>query len=924
MRARDRALFAVLTPLWLACFAATLLSLDRSVVLVPFYVDPAPAPGSLPVVRGLPPWPLGPGAPRTGDRVLEVGGVSAAGAGRQRLAALAWQHTSNQGALAVALERGGERIDTELRTPAQPKWPLLPVALGFAAMATIGLWVAPRLRLMQVSYPALMSTAFWMAGYFGHEPPALLAAFWVRFAAFTAMLPLYARALRHFPTGDDARVRWSRGWPALLGLNGAAIANTELFGIAPAAWSHHATHVFMAIGAALALAIAGIGYRAHGARVRRRFRWLLLGTWIAYLPALAAVALHAADVHLGETWLATQLATLAVPLAAAIALWRDDLFDVDRALTASVLLAVFGAGGILGLGVAAPAAAAALVRRAGLAADDASLLAMLGCNALLAAAAFGLWRAATRWALSGERDREEAADALAARVSGCTKLRELAALLGDGVPELWRTPEAVVYAAERGALLPVHAHGRAAVPAELSPDWRIALSARTRPLAVPTPAARLLVPVRRGRELALVVALGPKPGADVYTAHDRALLAMLATRAAGVLERLAQGELLEAAQRLNQELLQEKEELGRSSEAKSALLATAGHDLRQPLHALELFLAALEDRIDDAEARALLSRAQGSAHALGETFDGLLDAARLDAGVIRPEPRELALAPLFAELERDARPIAESRGLTLRVRAGALAVRSDPLLLRSVLQNLLGNALRYTERGGVLLGARRRGGEVRIQVWDTGPGIAPEEQARIFRAWERGSARADGGAGLGLALASRMAELLGHPLELRSRPGHGSVFSVTAPAAQEARAAARESVRRLTRGDGSAPLVAIVDDDAEALASLAALLSGWGVQVVRAAGTREILAALRAAPRVPDALVADLHLAAGDSGLETIDRVRSALARPVPAAVISADRSPEAEALVRDSGHLLLRKPVEPARLRAALAHLLG
>jgi signal transduction histidine kinase len=507
-------------------------------------------------------------------------------------------------------------------------------------------------------------------------------------------------------------------------------------------------------------------------------------------------------------------------------------------------------------------------------------------------------------------------------------------------------------------LVPVHARGRVAVRDELPHAWRRELAGSDRPRVLaagaagsaldPETASALLLPVRRAGELALVVALGPKQSGDVFTAHDRALLAELAARVAAVLERLAHGELLEAAQRLNEELLHDREELtrerevlGRASEAKSTLLASAGHDLRQPLHAMELFLAALEERVDDETSRALLLRARSSARSLEQTFDGLLDAARLDAGVLRPEQCDLALAPLFAELERDARPIAEARGLVLRVRPSELAVHSDPLLLRSVLQNLLGNALRYTVKGGVLVGARRRGGEVRIEVWDTGPGIAPDEQERLFRAWERGAAsrsagegrsgdprasRGREGSGLGLALATRMSEVLGHRLELRSWPARGSVFSVSAPSAhaRSGGAKVRPETRRLVRPGGARPVVALLEDDSDALAGLEALLSAWGADVLPATSTGALLGALATAPRRPDALITDLHLGAGASGLDAIVQVRAALAEPVPAIVVSADRSAEAEARVRATGHLLLRKPVEPARLRAALAHLLG
>jgi signal transduction histidine kinase/CheY-like chemotaxis protein len=915
----------VLTPLWLACFALSLLAAGRPVVLVPFLVSPGAAPGETPVITDFPPWTR-PGALQRGDRVLAFGDASLAGAGRLRAAALAWAEATDEGRLEIVVERGGESRIVPWTGPVQPKWPTLLVSLGFALAAGVGLWLAPQTRMMQAAWPALMTTAFWMAGYFGREPGGLLAAFWVRSFAFVFMLPLYVRATRYFATNDDGAVRWARGWPALLAVNGLAVANTEALGFVPVAWSQLATHVAMAAGGALMLAIGVVNYRASRPRVRRRFRWLLLGLWVSQLPLIFTVSLYFARIDLGgDWWLASQLATLAVPLAGGIAVFRDDLFDVDRLLSSTLLLSVLGAAALVGFGAGAPAVSRLLERRAGFAAEAASALA----GFLLAGGLLGLgvagWQGLRRFALRGERRLEAEAERLFAGVAGCQKLRELAALLGDRLPLAWRTAGAAVYAGPAGALLRVHgpldeSAFPAAFPEALPAAWLAALEGAERPQPAPG-ADALLVPVRRDGELALVVALGPKRSGDVFTAHERALVAAVASRASGVLERLERDDLLAAARGLHEELVREKEALGHASDSKSMLLATAGHDLRQPLHALELFLAALAERVTEPEARALLERARGSARTVEQTFDGILDAARLDAGVLEPDRRDVPLAELFAELERDARPIADAKGLALRVRTTPLFVNSDPLLLRSILQNLLGNALRYTERGGVLLAARRRGGEVRIEVVDTGPGIEPGEQERLFRAWERGEARGDGGAGLGLALAVRMSRLLGHRLALRSRPGRGSRFAVSAPAAAPAQRGA-PAAAGLRGAGGKTPTAALLDDDAAALEALEALLRGWGVDVVSATAPEPWLAAVSA--HAPDVLLVDLRLAAGASGLDAVARARAALGAPVPALVLSGDRSAAAEAEVRAAGLLLLAKPVEPVRLRAALAHVLS
>jgi signal transduction histidine kinase len=745
-----------------------------------------------------------------------------------------------------------------------------------------------------------------MAGYFGRTPSELLAAFWVRIAAFTAMTPLYVRVMRFFPSGDE-RARWARGWPVLLGLNGALIADTELFGILPGEASRAATHACIAVGALLALAIGTQGYRASGARGRRQFRWLLLGTYVAYLPAIAAVTLAAIDVNAGPTWVLSQLATLAVPIAGGIGLFRGDLFDVDRILTATVTFTLLGCAAIIALGAGVPLGAEVLAARGLLEERSASLLLTVALLVLLAIAGLALQRFLQRIVSRGQLALESEVSALLARLSGCGKLAEMVALLGDRLPQLLGSDGAAVWAGEPGRLVRVHASGPEA-PAE----WR-GLG----------PGGFLLPIERRGERVALV-ALGAKRNADVYTAHERALLGAVASRAGGVLESLEMAALLRGARGLADGLAREKDRLGRASEAKSTLLATASHDVRQPLHALSLLLGALEERVNEPEARALLERVRGSAQSLGQMLDGLLDAAKLDAGVLEPRIVDVPLGQLLERLAEEAEPIAQATGLELRVRATHLWLRSDPLLLRSILQNLIGNALRHTRQGGVLVGARRRGSEVEIQVWDTGPGFPEQESERLFQAWERGSAADASGLGLGLSLVRRLSDLLGHRLVVRSRPGRGSLFGVVVKKSTARRGAAARGEPLVPATGPTASTIAVIDDEPQVVAAMLVLLRTWGFRALGAASGRELIDEVAGSAERPDALVVDLRLRGGASGLEEIASVRAALGTALPALVISADTSAEARAEVRASGHLLLAKPVEPVRLRAALAHLLG
>ncbi|WP_049621292.1 hybrid sensor histidine kinase/response regulator [Frateuria defendens] len=360
--------------------------------------------------------------------------------------------------------------------------------------------------------------------------------------------------------------------------------------------------------------------------------------------------------------------------------------------------------------------------------------------------------------------------------------------------------------------------------------------------------------------------------------------------------------------------------------SKTRFLAAASHDLLQPLNAARLFTSALRQYPGlDREAEQLAERIDASFRAAEDLLDGLLDVSRLDSGRYQPEPVAAALSELFDSLKAQFGVLAEQRGLRLRVMATRLAVRSDPQLLRRVLQNFISNALRYTQRGGVLLGARRvSGGRVRIEVWDTGPGIAPEQRARIFGEFQRlesPSPWGEKGLGLGLSICERIAGMLGHRLDLRSRIGYGSGFSITVPRA-EAAPPRRRSVPRSGSGSGEQlPLTVLcLDNDTAILEGMQALLRRWGVDCRVA---QDAAQAGRELSRGPvDMILVDYHLAEGEDGLRAIEQLRQARGELPPVAMITADGSSELKLRARALGYPLLHKPVRPAALRALLSSL--
>jgi signal transduction histidine kinase len=386
---------------------------------------------------------------------------------------------------------------------------------------------------------------------------------------------------------------------------------------------------------------------------------------------------------------------------------------------------------------------------------------------------------------------------------------------------------------------------------------------------------------------------------------------------------------LERLELVNDELVAARDAAERANRFKTRFFTAVGHDLLQPLHAARLSLSAMSEESRDPQQARLVVQIDHSLSSIEELLRTILDLSKLEAGVVRPALQRVRLAEIFDSTAIDLGPIARARGLGLTSRATDIEVRSDPLMLRRVVQNLLANAVNYTEHGEVLLAARRRGKDARIEVWDTGPGIEAAEQQRIFEEFQRGAAsdRIGGaGFGLGLTIVKRMSEALGHRIELCSRPGKGTRFSIFVP--YEGRSvpiAGRrdETPARSVYGFAGRKAV-VVDNDAQVLSAMRQLLGRWSCECRCIQTMREALALLEAEPAlVPDMILADYHLNGGETGIGVIARLREASGRDVPAIVITADRSVEVADEARRAGCELLLKPVRPAELRSLIRHLL-
>ena len=365
----------------------------------------------------------------------------------------------------------------------------------------------------------------------------------------------------------------------------------------------------------------------------------------------------------------------------------------------------------------------------------------------------------------------------------------------------------------------------------------------------------------------------------------------------------------------------EKERAEDANLAKSRFLASASHDLRQPVHALSLSVGALKTLSMPDAARALVGHIEQSVEALDGLFTALLDISRLDAGVITPEPQSFAIQPVIDRVCRDHTPEAAAKGVALRCVPCGLHVRTDPVLFERVLRNLVGNAVRYTDRGRVLVGCRR-GGAVRVEVWDTGRGIPARLQEAVFEEYfqvsNQGRDRA-AGLGLGLAIVRRLTALLDLELTLKSDEGAGSVFRLSVPAGEPATCLQVHDPDPPIMPAARGKLILVIDDEAAIQVAMRALLVGWGHRVMTASSCTEMLDQLAFCPAVPDLLICDYRLRDGEDGIVTVARLQSEYNDELPAILVTGDTSPERLLEARRSGLLLLHKPVEHMRLRRAI-----
>jgi signal transduction histidine kinase/CheY-like chemotaxis protein len=378
---------------------------------------------------------------------------------------------------------------------------------------------------------------------------------------------------------------------------------------------------------------------------------------------------------------------------------------------------------------------------------------------------------------------------------------------------------------------------------------------------------------------------------------------------------------------LERKVMERTHKLELANAAKSRFLAMASHDLRQPLCALGLFVAQLRTPLKSGERAKTLRRVDAAVREMNEMFNSLLDVSRLDAGIVTPEIAEFPIARLLQNIETLFDQVVREKGLRLRVVRNDAWVRSDAMLLERILLNLMSNAVRYTSHGGILVGCRRRGEMLRIEVWDSGPGIPQDQKQNIFgEFFQLPAAKRDqyGGLGLGLAIVDRLRLLLNHQIELTSTVGRGSRFTILVPMADESvKSAEHLALPHRAAFAVKGKVILVIDDAPIVRQATSGLLGKWGYSVLSAESEKAALIQLGEGQQLPDLTISDYHLANGKTGIEAIEQINAAFGASIPAILISGDTSPGRLRDAEDKGYILLHKPVDPMRLRSVVHQLL-
>jgi len=943
----DKLLFALFLPLFVVCLVLHLREARRTGLAQPPVFATYRGADAYPVVGGVrrergADW----AGLALGDRLIRVGDIDLRGIGYVGFDATALAEAGARGEARLISERVGQRRETQLamQRSALP-WYRVPFLLGFVLAAVLVLWISPGSARARLMFAAFLAFACVETPFYGGSPLQTYAYAALFHLGGPIAIGLLIAFFSQLPIEAPPERRASPWW-GLVGLV-FVLVRVPYFLDAPIP-AHAAPAAVLASDVSFVLVgVALVGWNTlhAGPSGRRRMRWLAVGALLGLGPMLFTLSLASllspATYH--RLFQYSAICAVLLPLGLVVSILRANLLDVDR---------LFSATTAYSLAVAATVATAlALLPPLGRSVASALALEVRTAQTLLALVltavavplgrrlhpvierAFFPERVATHRSfgrlLRDVSDCDEAGevlDLLRSRIEALLGLRSCAvyesagnSFAVRGAPDAQQLPgeSPLLRRLERDPV-PLRVDGvtlARSVP-ELSAAEADALSEQD---------ARLLLPVRAGKDMLAFLILGPKRSGDLFTANELVLLGAVAEKASAELGRLRARAALASARERAQELQQLTAAAEAANRAKSRFLAAASHDLRQPLHALGLFADRLSDHVTGDVGRALAEQVQSTTRSLRHQLDALLDLSRLDAGGVEPDVRSFAIGPELARLAAEWAVAAREKGLAFRFEPIDAHVVSDPVLLTRVLQNLLANAVRYTNRGEVALVARADRASLVLEVADTGPGIPRDRQREIFSEFYRLDPHADdGGLGLGLAIVDRTARLLGHDVTLESEPEQGSRFRVRVPldASRDARPV-RESASPSIPTGLLGRRVLVVEDEPAALEAVRGLLESWGCRVTAAHSIAAAADLLSHDADPLDAIIADYRLGDEETGLEAIARVRLLAGRDVPAVVMSGEAARESLRAIRESGLRYLPKPVPPSKLRALLGELL-
>lgn len=904
----------------------------------------------------------------SGDRLIRVGEIDLAGKGYLGFMGAAFSAAGDSLSATLTFERAGRQQITELRlVPYSVPWLRIPFLATMLLLVTLLLFQRPNdpfVRLSTITFAAVVFGESIFEG--GGEKQVLVAKtifilggalWWPMSLYFLTALP-DGRRLPKLQTALPAlsilvALLWTA--PKLLYVFGSGPFPSEFI---PALVSG-ADAITITIPAAL----FAITYRSFGSSERHQMRGFVYTSWTAGIVMFAtlAIPLVAPGFSGFPQMLALAGLTAAIiPVGFAVAILEFRLFELDRLIGQTASLSVLAALLLGALFTVIPPLSETFARE--FAVDPAS--GRLVLSMLLAGLAIPTYRWLEPQVTARffpERERlEQGMQRLIEEQALRGDARSVATHMADQLHAIMRPTFCAAYLldADSGGYVLTDqpgdtrsfpatdragTQGASDFPKEIGRDDPLLLRLKTRGgelIFQPEPS----VLARRATdsafftervEAALVLPPGeeildgdalsriPQPVGLVITGRkqsgDGFSTAELSLLTAVLLSTSRHLRLLRQTADLDRER-DRSEALESAHLARSHYLASASHDLRQPLHALQLFSEALLERVTGEEERAISQRIRTSAAALQEMFDSLIDLSRIDQNQLVPNRSSFRVRPLIERLADEAHAFADAKGLRLEVSAADVRVDSDPVLLGRMVQNLITNALRYTPSGFVAIRAEEEAGSLRILVEDSGSGIPTDRQEMIFEEFVRlEESNAYRGLGLGLSIVRRLSQLLDHPVSLQSEVGHGSTFSLRVPiAATTAQAVSLRDATVFT----DRPIL-IIDDDLDILLGTRALLEGWGAEARVASNREEAIAAIASSDsslNPIELLLVDFRLVPPEDGLSLIVALRSHFERDIPAIIVSGTQSEELSRRVAEAGLTLLPKPLAPARLRAAIS----